>query len=76
MTDSGWKDGQRNVGASYILDAFAYRGMVRWHVWFNSGTHLHTIQRGDAADIDAAKRAAENALRDLCRETLAALGNP
>ena len=48
MTDSGWKDGQRNVGASYILDA-------------------------DAADIDAAKRAAEDALRRFCRDVLAAL---
>ena len=30
---------------------------------------------GRAPDLDAAKRAAEDALRDLCRQTLAALGD-
>jgi len=74
VRDTGWLDGQRAIGP-FVLDVFSFRGRWRSHAWFSSGTSLHSLAMADAPDVDAAKRAAESALRELCRETLKALGD-
>lgn len=72
MRDTGWVDGQRAIGR-FVLDVFAFRGRWRSHSWFSSGTTLHSLAMRDDDTEDAAKRAAEDALRSLCTDTLKAL---
>lgn len=77
VRDTGWDSGgQRTVG-QFVLHAIQFdREFVRARVWFDHGDTL-----GQAAPTtkhptqDAAKRAAEDALRTLCRDTLTALGD-
>jgi len=76
MRDTGWVDGQRAVGP-FGLDAHEHRAAWRAHVWFSNETRLIRVGESmDAPDEATARRAAEDALRSLCRDVLAALDAP
>lgn len=64
---ASWRASVRRMGAVTLI---AYPD-GRWWAHFNAAMES---QEGVAVDLEAAKRAAEDALRQLCRDTLAALG--
>lgn len=71
MRDTGWQDDHR-VLSDDKLDV-----RITLIVWPDAGFVVvgdFNFADGDVLDIDA-KRAAEDALRKLCRDTLACLGD-
>lgn len=69
VRDTGWRDGERHVG-DFILTAhptgWAYISLDHGDDTRTTLLTLHSMEP---------KRAAEDALRQLCRDTLTALGD-
>lgn len=83
MRDTGWQaDGTRDVG-DFRLAAYASPGTMDsfrarlFHVGSDGDAEIEHDLCGPigAATLDDAKRAAEDALRQFCRDTLACLGD-
>lgn len=80
MRDTGWQTGDqydtgytRRTIEEFTLTATRNRWIV--HVVKSNGCDFTRLAGGSSANRDDAKRAAESALRALCRDTLAALGD-
>lgn len=74
VRDTGWVDGERRIG-DFSLCAVQYEGHVRVRVYADTFDGLvQVVPTLTRADLDTGQRAAEDALRKLCRDTLAALG--
>lgn len=76
VTDTGWKDGTRDVGRFRLAVIDAGRlDLFHARVFFvTPDAEVDLCGPIVAADADDAKRAAEDALRAMCRDVLAALG--
>lgn len=82
VRDTGWQDETFPVGDGESIGSWVRRiGEVAYlrvdaddAVWSICLPYEEAL-RGESSDLASAKRAAEEALRNLCRDTLAALGD-
>ena len=78
MTDTGWQAGAYDTGylrrriGQHTMTATKNRWFVHWVS--NSGGNPIRLCNGTATNRPEAQRAAEDALRAICRDVLAALG--
>ena len=75
VRDTGWREGERQIGR-VVLHAIQYDTHCRARVWFLAPDRalLSMLPTTHHDSLDAARLSAEDALRRLCRDTLAALG--
>ena len=75
MRDTGWQREGESAFYGRTVGAFRLVAVDRGGWWLAvAESDEPTLAHGRLEDLDPNKRAAEDALRKLCRDTLAALG--